>query len=183
MLESRPGKGTWVREDALDVLIHPQAVRTRLGELDFRKVYEARGIIEVALTRMAAQRAIPEDIVRIRAAINRMESSLDDNDAFVEADLDFHLGVAKAGRNELLEQFYHVSRKLIAEAIHEMVNLPGVKRESIPHQRAILEAIEQKNPEKAEQAALNHMAYVDEMLGRWDGRDRTTSDRRQADHA
>jgi GntR family transcriptional repressor for pyruvate dehydrogenase complex len=168
MLESRPGKGTWVRGDALDVLIHPEAVRTRLGELHLRKIYEARGAIEVALTKMAAQRATPEDIHRIQKAVERMESSLDDNAAFVEADLDFHLGVARAGKNELLEQFYHLSQKLIREAIHEMVGLSGVKQESILHQRAILAAIDQGDPGRAEQAAVKHMAYVDELLDRWD---------------
>lgn len=170
MLESRPGKGTWVRDDALDVLIHPEVVRTRLGELDLRKIYEARGAIEVALTKMAARRATRDDIHRIQKAMERMESSIDDNSAFVEADLDFHLGVAKASKNELLEQFYHLSRKLITKAIHEMVGLSGVKEESIPHQKAILAAIEAGDPEKAEQAAVMHMAYVDGLLDRWDNR-------------
>ena len=168
MLESRPGKGTWVREDALDVLIHPEAVRTRLGELDLRKIYEARGAIEVALTKMAAQRATGEDIDRIREAMERMECSMDDDGAFVEADLDFHLGVARAGKNELLEQFYHLSQRLIREAIQEMVGLSGVKHESIPYQRAILAAIDQGDPGRAEEAAVEHMAYVDELLDRWD---------------
>lgn len=165
MLESRPGKGTWVREDALDGLIHPETVRTRLGELDVAKVYEARSVIEVALTRMAAQRSTQEDIGRIRDALDRMETYLDDTEAFVEADLDFHLAVAKASKNELLEQFYHLSRRLIGEAIHEMVNQPGVKQDSILHQRDILEAIEQGDRAKAEQVARAHMHYVEGLLG------------------
>ena len=168
MLESRPGKGTWVREDALETLIHPEAVRTRLGDLDVRKIYEARRVMEVALTRLAAERATAIDVNHIREAMGRMEMRMDDDDAFVQADLDFHLGVAHASGNELLEQFYRVSRKLIAEAIHEIVSLPGVKQASIPYQRGILEAIERRNPEEAERAALDHMAYVDELLDRWD---------------
>jgi len=181
MLESRPGKGTWVREDALDVLIHPEAVRTRLGELDLHKIYEARGAIEVALTKMAAQRATPEDIDRIEGALERMEGSVDDDDAFVEADLGFHLGVARASKNELLEQFYHLSRKLIAEAIHEMVGLSGVKQESILHQRAVLAAIEEGDPGRAEEAAVRHMAYVDQLLDRWDNR--SSKNRREGSYA
>ncbi len=164
MLASRPGKGTWLRKDALDVLIHPETVRTRLGELNARKLYEARGVIEIALTEFAAERATQEDIERIWDAMRRMEANVDDNDAFVEADLDFHLAVAKAGKNELLEQFYHLLRKLIVEVIHEMLNLPKVKEDSIPYQRAIVEAIEQGDPEKARQAAIEHMAYVDDLL-------------------
>ncbi|MGD2177959.1 MAG: FadR/GntR family transcriptional regulator [Anaerolineae bacterium] len=166
MLASRPGRGTWVREDALDVLIHPEAVRTRLGELNARKLYEARAVIEIALTAMAAERATAEDIREIWDAMERMEAAIGDNEAFVEADLDFHLAVARASRNELLEQFYHLSRKLIVEVIHEMVNLPGVKENSIPYQRAIIEAIQRGDPPRARQAAVDHMAYVDDLLNR-----------------
>jgi GntR family transcriptional repressor for pyruvate dehydrogenase complex len=167
MLASRPGKGTWVREDALDVLIHPEAVRTRLGELNARKLYEARGVIEIALTEMAAKRATAEDTRDIWDAMERMEASLGDTDAFVEADLDFHLAIARASRNELLEQFYHLSRKLIVEVIHEMVDLPDVKKESIKYQRAIIEAVEQRDPVRARQAAVDHMAYVSDLLNHW----------------
>ncbi len=168
LLASRPGKGTWVREDALDSLIHPEAVRTRLGELNAHKMYEARGVIEVALTKFAAERATLEDIERIWDAMRRMEANVHDNDAFVKADLDFHLAVARAGKNELLGQFYHLLRKMIVEVIHEMLNLPDVKEDSIPYQRAIVEAIEEGDPEKAQQAAVAHMAYVDDLLeGGW----------------
>jgi len=167
MLASRAGKGTWVREDALDVLIHPEAVRTRLGELNARKVYEARRVVEIALTEMAAKRATPEDIERIWHAMRRMEANVHHTDAFVRADLDFHLGVARASKNELLEQFYHLARKLLVEVIHELVSLPRVQQDSIPFQRAILEAIEKRDPELARQAAEEHMAYVEHLLDKW----------------
>jgi GntR family transcriptional repressor for pyruvate dehydrogenase complex len=167
MLASRAGKGTWVREDALDVIIHPEMVRARLGELNARKVYEARGVIEVALTEMAARRATPEDIERIWQATDRMEACFGDTERFVDADLAFHLAVAKAGKNELLEQFYHLLRKMLVEVIHEMVSLPHVKRDSIPYQRAIAEAIEKRDPTLARRAAEEHMAYVDELLNTW----------------
>ena len=62
LIASHPGKGTWVRDDALDTLIHPDAIEGQLGELDARQVYEARSVIEVALTELAAQRAAPEDL-------------------------------------------------------------------------------------------------------------------------
>jgi GntR family transcriptional repressor for pyruvate dehydrogenase complex len=167
MLASRAGKGTWVREDALDVLIHPKAVRMRLGELDAKKVYEARAVIEIALTEMAAQRATPADVERVWGALQRMEASIEDTKTFVAADLAFHLAVAKASKNELLEQFYHLSRKLLVEVIQETVSLPSVKQDSIRLQRAIAAAIEKGDPPLARQAAEEHMAYVDDLLDMW----------------
>ena len=167
LVASRPGKGTWVREDGLDVLIHPEAVRTRLGELNARKVYEARAVIEIALAEMAARRARPDEVAAIWAALAQLEASQEEDDAFAEADLAFHLAVARASKNELLEQFYHLSRKLIVDVIHEMVSLPRVKEDSIRLQRAIASAIQEGDSVGAQQAAARHMAYVDDLLRRW----------------
>jgi len=166
MIESHPGKGTWVRDDALDTLIHPAVVNTRLGILNAGKLYEARSVIEVALTEFAAQRATPEDIERIRDALEAMEveAAAENEQAFVEADLEFHLAVAKAGDNDLLEQFYHLARKLLSEVITEMVRLPKVKDESIRLQKVIAEAIEQRDLHKARQAARNHWLYIGHVL-------------------
>jgi GntR family transcriptional repressor for pyruvate dehydrogenase complex len=160
LLASRPGKGTWVRRDALDTLISPAAVKARLGELNARQVCEARAVIEIALTEMAARRATPEDIGRIWDALHVMEATIEDSTAFVEADLEFHLAVARAGRNELLEQFYHLSRKLLVEVISEMLKIPQVGEDAIPLQRAIAEAVEQHDPRKARRAATAHMDYL-----------------------
>ncbi len=169
MVNSHPGKGTWVRDDALDTLIHPDVVEARLGDLNARQIYEARSVIEVALTKFAAERATPEEVKQIWDALKAMEAAGDDDQAFVEADLEFHLAVAKAGHNELLEQFYHLARKLFSEVIAEMVKLPQVKEDAIRLQRAIAQAIEQRDPDQARQAAMNHMRSVDDILDRFEG--------------
>ena len=164
LVESRPGKGTWVRADALETLIHPAAVETRLGELQARQIYEARAVIEVALTERAARRATADDLQRIWRALAQMEQVLGDDDAFVEADVAFHIAVAQAGHNELLEQFYHLSRKLLAKTIAELVRLPRVKDQALTIQRRIAQAIDEHDPVRARQAALEHMAIIEELL-------------------
>jgi GntR family transcriptional repressor for pyruvate dehydrogenase complex len=164
LVASHPGKGTWVRKDALDRLIHSSEFESRMGELDAHLVYEARSVVEVALTELAAQRAVSEDVERIREALAAMETADQDTAAFVEADLDFHLAVARAGHNSLLEQFYHLSRKLLSKVIADWVKQPGVKEESIRIQRVIAQAIEQHDCHQARQAALDHMAYIGRLL-------------------
>jgi GntR family transcriptional regulator, transcriptional repressor for pyruvate dehydrogenase complex len=164
LVESHPGKGTWVRQDALDKVFNPTAVKTRLGNLNARQVYEARLVIEVGLTRFAAQRATEEDIQRIWQTIHAMETAAGDEDVFVQSDLEFHLAVARAGHNDLLEQFYHLVRELLSEVITEMVMLPRVKGESILLQRTIAEAIEAHDVPSAQEAAQAHMHYIEELL-------------------
>ncbi len=163
LTDSRPGKGTWVRAGTASALLHPETVRARLSELNARQLYEARAVIEVGLIKLAAQRATDHDIQRIATARQAMESASDD-EAFVAADQEYHLAVAQAGHNELLEQFYHVARELLAELASELIALPSVKEASIPLQAAVARAIEQHQVQKAEKAALAHMLYIDGLL-------------------
>lgn len=163
LVKSHPGKGTWVSTASFSNLMDAISVKSRLGELKARPLYEARLVIEVALTQYAAQRANRAQIGRIWAALNAMETATTDRD-FVEADLDFHLAVAAAGNNELLEQFYHLTRKLLSEIVAEMVVLPEVKERSIFHQRKIVLAIEAGEVEEARLVALDHMHYIKDLL-------------------
>ena len=164
MVESHPGKGTWVRQDALSTVFNLTEVRTRLGKLNAQQVYEARMVIEVALIRLAAKRAADEDIAIIYKALRAMEEYVERSDEFVQADLEFHLAVAKASHNQLLEQFYHLVRGLLSEVITEMVMLPKVKEESIILQKSIAMAIENHDELQAENAAQLHMQYIKCLL-------------------
>jgi GntR family transcriptional repressor for pyruvate dehydrogenase complex len=166
LLASRPGKGTWVRHDAFETLIHPAALETRLGELEARQLCEARAVIEVALTEFAARRATAADTKRIWEALARMEASMEDEEAFVDADVAFHIAVARAGHNELLEQFYYLARKLLAATIGALIRLPRVKEEALVIQRHIAEAIAAGDATRARQAALAHMEIIERLLDR-----------------
>lgn len=163
-LQSHPGKGTWVRRDALDGLFQPEAVRARLGELNIRSLCEARSVIEVALTELAATRATAGELQQIRTALSAMREKIADTPAFVKADLDFHLSVARAGHNDLLAQFYQLARRLLEELIHDLVSLPEVKEESIRIQAAILATLEAHDSKKARLAAEEHMHYIYRLL-------------------
>jgi len=163
LLKSHPGKGTWISEEALNSLIPVQVVKTRLGELKARQVHEARAVIEVALAELAASRATEQDLERIESAMDSLRQA-QDMPAFIAADLEFHLSVARAGHNDLLEQFYQLIQKLLVEMVDELIRLPHVVAESLPLQQAVMNAIERKDVQEARLAAQAHMDYIDELL-------------------
>lgn len=169
LVESRPGKGTWVRQDALESVIHPSIITNRFGEIDADTIYEARLFIEVALAELAARKATPEDVERIWAALSQAHEVIADDEDFVGADWDFHLAIAEAAHNELLQAFYHLARELLLDFIEDAISLPNVKEEATEYHVAQAQAIEQHDPQKARQAALDHMLYVKERLMERDG--------------
>jgi DNA-binding FadR family transcriptional regulator len=96
LLESRPGKGTWVSANALDSVIHPATILNRFGAIDTLTLYEARLALEVAIAELAAQKATPDEVQRMLAALEAGQKVIDDDVAFVQADWEFHRWVAQA---------------------------------------------------------------------------------------
>lgn len=164
LLESRAGKGTWVRADAIEGLIHPEAVRAKLGELQSQTLYDARAVIEVALSEFAAIRRTPDEAAAIRSAMERMRASVDDLDVFMAADMDFHTAVARAGHNDLLAQFYALAHTMLEEVGRELISHPRVLVESLDYQEAVCAAIEAGDPARARRATERHMVYIKHLL-------------------
>lgn len=165
LVESRPGKGTWVRHDALDSAIRPSIITNRFGDIDIETIYEARLMLEVSLAELAAQKATPEDIEAIWEAFHASQAVIHDNEAFARLDWDFHMAVAKAGHNVLIETFYHLSRELLFDIILEIIKKPTVKEEGSQYHRAQIEAIEKHDVEAARQAAYQNMLHLKEKMG------------------
>jgi GntR family transcriptional regulator, transcriptional repressor for pyruvate dehydrogenase complex len=164
LVEAHPGKGTWVRADAVDTLIHPSAVRARMAGLSAQMVYETRSLVEVGLTVLAAERATDDEIARIWRAMHEMEAAVEDTEAFVRADLEFHLAVAEASHNDLLYQLYRLSNRLLEEFVLDVVDRPRVKEDALRMQRAIVQAVELHDPERARAAATEHMGLLHQLI-------------------
>lgn len=164
VLDSQPGRGTTVNPDGLTLL---QASALLNGNLDPKQttmIYEARRAIETHLAVLAAQRATPEQVDDIREALEEMAQSMEDEEAFTSADLKFHLAVARAGGNELLAQFYHVSRKLLSDTIEQLVSLPGMKEGQLKLQRQVFEAISKRNAAAARRATRAQLTHVEKLM-------------------
>ena len=106
LLEPLPGRGTLVMPDAMKILSSDAAMRANLPPVALSEVLEARQVLESALARMAAERAMPEDVAEIEAYLDEMTAAAGDNKAFT-ADMRFHLAVARASRNQVLTQSYY----------------------------------------------------------------------------
>jgi GntR family transcriptional repressor for pyruvate dehydrogenase complex len=160
LLESRSGKGTWVCLNALESVIHPSMITNRFGQIDTMTIYQARLALEVALAELAAETATPEEIQEMFAALDKAHNVIDDDEAFVKADWEFHLLIARASHNVLLQAFYNLSREMLLEFIREVIRRPHVKLEASNLHRAQVEAIARHDIEGAKEAARQHMLYI-----------------------
>ena len=63
---------------------------------------QLRKILEAGTVQIAAQLCTPEDITELRALVADQRSKLGQDKAFIQADIAFHLAIAKISRNPLI---------------------------------------------------------------------------------
>jgi DNA-binding FadR family transcriptional regulator len=97
------------------VIVDSPAPQVRLGGIDVwhqglavdpEQLFDARSHLDTLLATVAAQRATPEDIRAMEWALADMRNSGDDARVFLDANMRFHLAVARAAKIELLAALY-----------------------------------------------------------------------------
>ena len=126
-------------------------------------VIELRSILECEAVALAAERHGPEHLVRMDEAIEEMAKGLEEpeGDAFIDADLRFHLAVAEATGNRVLLHSMHAVRDVIRRMLMAVFNLPGSAARAVEEHRSIRAAISEGDPARAREEMRAHLARVE----------------------
>ncbi|MER7984480.1 FadR/GntR family transcriptional regulator [Streptomyces noursei] len=165
MLEPRQGDGTYVRARSG----FGAAVQRRLRRAANLEAYEVRASLERDAARHAAERRTDEDLAALREALALRGRAWEAGDVaqFIDADVDFHRAVAAAAHNGLLAELYEQFGAALRETLRAVVGtplLPDAVRHQIDAHTAIVDAIEARDPDAAERAALAHLAEAADAL-------------------
>ncbi|MFZ5753051.1 MAG: GntR family transcriptional regulator [Bacillota bacterium] len=143
LIETKPFQGAFVKA-------------TSVKEL--RDAYACRELLESYAAKEAARLMTEEQIRELRELVEKMVVLAQEGEhaAYVEHDTAFHLALVKAADNSMLEKLWSIVR---------MGNLVFVStrfsRKSLPEMAAqhqgILEALEERNPEKAAVLVKSHI--------------------------
>lgn len=154
VLEVRQGDGTYVRAcaDPLDTML-----ALARGSID--QALEARGMIEVEASRLAALRRDDADIAALRSALEASASVHDhDLDQYIERDLAFHQRVVDSAHNPLLSELYRYFSRVIRVGLRQTISEPGRPQPPFDLHRQLLDAIEHGDAEAA--AAANRALLI-----------------------
>jgi GntR family transcriptional repressor for pyruvate dehydrogenase complex len=122
---------------------------------------EVRKIVESELCVLAAKRAEPEDIKALEQNLDQMEARLNDPKAFITSNQNFHLRIAKAAKNHILEDFIVNIRNLLKSNIALVIEKSAISRRSLGYHRRIFEAIRDGNVSRARRAMSDHVADIE----------------------
>lgn len=154
---SRPKIGTVVRPKDEWHLLDPDVlfwlIQTTPEHEFFKTLSTVRRVLEPELAYIAASTANKEDIERIKHAYEGMEKATTVEE-FIEPDIQFHLAIAKATHNDLLAYMSKMLVLPLQQSIQVTSLRPNLQGHSLPRHKAILTAIENKDPLSARHASL-----------------------------
>jgi DNA-binding FadR family transcriptional regulator len=139
---------------SLDLLIRGRQIR-------LTSVHETREAIEPSCARLAALNRTPGDLRRLETA-NEAIAASGSLEEFLQANVDWHIGVAMAGHNEILTGVMMA----LSRAIYTATNNEGfvndeVRAITLRAHRSVTRAIKDKDPEAAVRRMGRHVhAYA-----------------------
>lgn len=163
LVEAYSGRGTFVTNGTSQVIRQSLDLMIKIGQPDgSTRLAEVREILEPGIAALAAVRADPSDIDALREAVEVMDRSRHDADAFIEGDLDFHLALAEAAGNPMILSLIDSIVGLLREQRMRTFYIAGGPERGQFHHKRILEAVEQHNPDGAREMMQAHMQQVRE---------------------
>jgi DNA-binding FadR family transcriptional regulator len=164
LLEVRAGRGSFVSGTAARAPLRPLDSHYRRRGTTARQLSEARLMLECETASLAAERATPEQVTEIARVLEALEASAAPLDA-VRNDLAFHLAVAHAAQNPVIESMLESIAGLTAELMVRSVGDPAVAARSAPYHRLAYEAIARRDPPGAREAMRTHLSVASETFG------------------
>lgn len=146
-------------EGLVDVLPRKGAIVKPMSFDEIMQIVEARSANEALGGRLAAQRARPDEIARLRAILDDAEAALKEGQAesLMRLDRDFHGVIARASRNAVLADILSKLHDRSLRVWFVSLNSPGRNRLVHEEHTAICEAIARRDPDAAEAAMRAHV--------------------------
>ena len=162
LLSASAGAVARVSEPTADLMVRELSgvARLMLSRPDgVRELQDARALFETGLARRAAQRAGPEEVEALRAALAVNEAA-QGKDAFVATDVAFHTAIATACGNRAYLAVDAAFSEWLREQRTISADAGATREQAIAQHGAIFEAIARGDPIAAEDAMEAHLATV-----------------------
>jgi GntR family transcriptional repressor for pyruvate dehydrogenase complex len=180
LLETRQGGGTYVREYSGEIFLSPLLPMLALDTLDIFHVLEYRKIVERGIVSLVVERAGNAEIEELECAFRAMEGHRNDARAFAQADLSFHLALAKATGNPVVIKVNAVITDILKVSMYGIVGSLGT-RDGLYYHRRILDAIKARDGPRAESLMEEHVERTIRRLKCKHGADRKSRAGRKTD--
>ena len=166
----RQGEGTFVNQYDASTITDMMNSPTLLSTQTMKELFEVRHVLEKGAAELAALRRTDSHLEQMRVALEQMtQASNGSGDLGEQGDVRFHLAIAEASGNHLLQQMMSRLSDTLQKTMYETrkVWLFFEQRSSqhlIDEHQQIFHAIENHQNESAAEAMSRHLINVEHVL-------------------
>ncbi|CAM5280259.1 FadR/GntR family transcriptional regulator [Streptomyces atroolivaceus] len=169
LIDARQKRGTFVTERSRWNLLDADIIRWRVdgggGEQLMRDLADVRSIVEPAAAHRAAVHRTEADLDALQDALDAMGRAQADSTAAAEADAAFHRALLAATGNEMLTRMDMLLEPGLRER-DRLVHTHAAADDPVPSHQAVLDAVRERDPARAELAMLDLLAKAAHDLDR-----------------
>jgi GntR family transcriptional regulator, transcriptional repressor for pyruvate dehydrogenase complex len=148
-----------MEEGISHALAQSVAAMLDVAAISLRELVDARLILETATVRLAAERIDARGIAELAGIMDEIEHQPYDPATFQPADVRFHRAIARASGSVMLAAIVDWAFVVLQPRLYALT--PPLGREAlVPQHRAILVALDARDPDAAELAMRAHVEHV-----------------------
>ena len=160
------GKGIFLRQVSEPALVQEGAEILEQERARYEAVREARAVVEVGAIGLIASRISNADLDQLEQSVVQLEKKAESGELFLREDMQFHLTLLRAARNEFLLQWSPMVEEVMRVWAYQQNSLAGAfkvgsQREDAARvaaeHRAILEAIRRRDAPQAQALLKQHL--------------------------
>jgi DNA-binding GntR family transcriptional regulator len=138
----------------------------KFSKKEIRDWFELRKMIEVYLIERFIQVMENEDLRAMEDSLQQMINRVNDGDTYVylEADEVFHTTLVLGHNNKLFERIMIDNRNRVILTCHKALSRPGRIQEIIGEHKDILDAVRQRDTDRAIKAMVHHLDRTEKYL-------------------
>lgn len=163
-IKTIPGSsGAVVQECSVDNAVQSLENIIQFQKLTIENILEFRMIDETQAAKLAAIRRTDEDIIMMQEILQKAESCLEFPQQFIDFDVQFHIQIAKASKNEMFCIMLQVCRNIIGLSLMDKLTIGSVEMKKnkciniLKAHKAIFEAIKNRDENSASSEMHKHL--------------------------
>lgn len=156
------GKGICVLDDSVNAMARSISDMITQRDCTTVEVLEVRQIVEESCARLATLRADEEDLRALESCLKGMEESGQMDESYYTSDLNFHLHLAKATKNNLLIAIVTSYTPMLRESIIAASQTDYCIEQKFHYHRRIYESICAKDAEQAVAQMRIHLTATED---------------------
>lgn len=165
IVQTRVGSGTYLRSASSELLPQTLSWSMLVDQERTEDLTVVRGALERTAAEIAAARATPGDVERLRALVREQRAAARTGE-YVDLDVAFHQHIAAISGNRILIEMLATSRSLLRVWFENAVDDARDIDAAIEEHHAVAEAIADGDPAAAQAAMARHMVTASARIVR-----------------